>query len=84
VRTTNQFIKGQAVIRSEDDNVEYKDYRFPIDPATPNGQSIMFTLKKTLCSFMNGNGGAIVLGVKENQKRTNWWVEGIKLLEHQK
>ncbi len=64
--------------------MEYKDYRYPIDPETNGGKSIVMTLKKTLCSFMNGNGGSIVLGVKENQRRTNWWVEGIKLMKHQR
>lgn len=39
----------------------------------------MFTLKKTICGFMNGSGGIIVLGVLENQKQQKWWVEGIRL-----
>lgn len=48
------------ILDEESDCREYKNYTWPI--TIPEK---IFTLRKTICSFMNAKGGVIMFGVKD-------------------
>jgi len=66
------FIKGEQLPFEESIEDEYKDYSLPLSDALER------TLSKTICSFLNRNGGRIYIGITDNKV-----VKGTKLTNSQ-
>ena len=58
------FYKGENLGKDEDLYTEYKDY-YNL-PNLQDDSPIIFTLKKTICSFLNTKGGRIYIGIYDD------------------
>eukprot|EP00331_Platyophrya_macrostoma_P000013 CAMPEP_0176405434 /NCGR_PEP_ID=MMETSP0127-20121128/334_1 /TAXON_ID=938130 /ORGANISM="Platyophrya macrostoma, Strain WH" /LENGTH=293 /DNA_ID=CAMNT_0017784489 /DNA_START=592 /DNA_END=1470 /DNA_ORIENTATION=+ len=63
------FIQNEILIPDENESIEYKRYNYPFS------EDLEFTLKRTICSFLNKKGGRIYIGVQDRDKK----VVGLKL-----
>lgn len=59
LRKRTHFDYLEKIKQDEDFVTEFKDYTFPFDDER------IFTLKKTICSFLNRYGGRIYLGITD-------------------
>jgi predicted HTH transcriptional regulator len=56
-------------------DLEFKNYLWPIE-----NEEIIFTIQKTICSFLNSKGGILLFGIKD----WNCKVEGMNLTQKDK
>jgi len=75
----DRFLFRQQINVGQDESIEFKNYRFPIEE-----YSLIVSLKKTVCAFLNAKGGHLFIGIKENREHYYRSVEGMLLTEHQK
>lgn len=54
------FYKDEVLDESESLTLEYKDYGYPWS------QPLCHTIKKTICGFLNRNGGILLIGITED------------------
>jgi len=67
------FVQGEDLLFEESEELEYKDYNFPFT------ETLEKTLSRTICSFLNRNGGRIYIGVTDDKI-----VKGISLTRQEK
>ena len=67
-RFHTSFYYNEFIQHDEELEIEYKQYAYPLN------ETLITILKKTICGFLNANGGRIYLGINDNKQ-----VKGIKL-----
>ena len=74
IKTRNFFYKGELLIAEEDETIEYKNYKMPLDfkydTSVGNDKhtnEIIFQLKKQICGFLNRKGGRIYIGINDSK-----------------
>lgn len=69
----HHFFKGEKLFAEEDETIEYKNYKMPLDlryDSTPNDkhtQELIDQLKKQICGFLNKKGGRIYIGINDEK-----------------
>ena len=74
IKTRNFFYKGELLFAEEDETIEYKNYKMPLDYKYDSNvandkhtQEITFQLKKQICGFLNRKGGRIYIGINDSK-----------------
>lgn len=57
-----RFIEGERLEADEGNTIEYKNYSYPFSDLLKK------VLQKTICSFLNGKGGRLYIGIRDEDK----------------
>ncbi|KAL4445263.1 hypothetical protein ABPG74_022076 [Tetrahymena malaccensis] len=68
----SSYVIGQTISCSENSRLEFKNYQWPF--TSSKNKDLELILLKTICSFINRDGGTILIGVTDQKK-----VEGVQI-----
>lgn len=78
------FVKNEIIEQPENLRIEYKYYAFPFYDNSGEVPGKREKIKRTLCGFLNSEGGTIYFGIKELPETRRRIINGMILSERSK